>query len=105
MIAHSSSLWVAPSPVGAGEAIVLTATFRIELSSTTMSRLNIRTTRIAQRRRWTASGTWGTTAGAPDGMDMAESLTSFRYETVSYWKVFTGRYGTRCQADARAHFP
>ncbi len=72
-MAHSSSLWVAPRPVGEGEAIVLTATFRIELSSTTMSRLNIRTARIAQRRRWTASGTWGTAAGAPDGMDMARA--------------------------------
>src|SRR5689334_12157145 len=83
-MAHSISLWVAPRPVGAGVAIVLMATVRIELSSTTISRLSIRTPRIAQRRRCTASGI--REAGTA-GVVMASSLGHFRYETVSYRKI------------------
>ncbi|GHB26919.1 hypothetical protein GCM10010306_020450 [Streptomyces umbrinus] len=85
-MAHSSSLWVAPRPVGAGVEMVLIATFRIELSRTTISRLSIRTPRIAQRRRCTASGM--RVAGTA-GVVMPKSLEEIRYETVSYLKAFT----------------
>ncbi len=59
LIDHSRSLWPAPSPVGAGEAMVFIATLRIELSRTTTSRARISVPRIAQRRLWTASGIRG----------------------------------------------
>ena len=77
-----------PQPLGLGEAIVLIATFRIELSSTTISRLSIRAARIAQRRRYTASEMRGA-ARAPVGLAMTPTLEKFRYDTVSYRKIST----------------
>jgi hypothetical protein len=50
LIAHSSWLWLAPSPVP-GSEIVFSAMLRIVLSSTIADRLMIKTLRITQRRR------------------------------------------------------
>ncbi len=77
LTAHSSWLWLAPMPTGAGVAMVFIATFRIELSSTTTSRLNSRKARMAQRRRWIGSGTRGAAGAAGTVVVMGTSLARF----------------------------
>jgi len=58
--------------------MVFIATFRIELSSTTTSRLKISTVRIPQRRRCTASGIRRSTpAGVRDVVAMRTTLPLF----------------------------
>src|SRR5215510_7034483 len=78
--------------------MVLMATFRIELSSTTISRLSIRTPRIAQRRRCTASGI--REAGTA-GVVMRTSLGEFQYGTVSYLNSFAESLHGRTGAEHR----
>jgi hypothetical protein len=51
--------------------MVFIATLRIELSSITTRRLNRSTVKIAQRRRWTASGTLFPWLGGTGGVDAA----------------------------------
>src|SRR5687768_13319548 len=72
--------------------MVLMATFRMEVSSTTISRLSISTPRITQRRRCTASDVRG--ARVTEEV-IPSNVSNLRYGAVSYLDFLPRSYGAR----------